>query len=94
MGNAEKIVHPQRGISSCDAEHDVRNDASQIAQLQRAEGGSSSAKLSGLLRQPPAGRRSFVRRLEFGPRAAHARLPMVCRWLAADMPTVPMVSRS
>ena len=27
MGNAEKIVHPQRGISSCDAEHDIRNDA-------------------------------------------------------------------
>ena len=63
----------------------------KIAQLQRAEGGSSSAKLSGRLRQPPAGRRSFVRRLEFGPRAAHARL---CRWLTADMPTVPMVSRS
>ena len=34
------------------------------------------------------GPQDFVRRLEFGPRAAHARLPMMCRWLAAYMPTV------
>ena len=72
----------------------VIRECTRPAQLERAEGGLSSAKLSGLLRQPPAGRRIFVRRLEFGPRAAHARLPMVCRWLTADMPTVPMVSRS
>jgi len=55
--------------------------------------GSAPAR-PGLLRQPPAVRRIFVRRLMLGPKAAQAWLPMVCRWLTAYMPTVPMVSRS
>ena len=63
----------------------------------RAEGGSSSAKLAGLFRQPHAGRRIFVRRFVFGPRAAHAPaangVPMVNRLYADCADDEPLLGQ-